>query len=131
MTLDAIMGGLFFFGDKVESLPAERLALLKNKDIIAINKLGVHAMPLDLFTGIDIPTIWKTETPDRLIFTIFNWMDTESTKTYNFKTDFELKDTNYKLTELWTKQDVKNNAGKVSLTQPAHSVKVIEFFKKK
>lgn len=130
MSLEAIMGGLFFFGDKVESLPAERLELLKNRDIIAINKLGVHAIPLDLFTGVDIPTIWKTETADRLIFTIFNWMDSDVTKTYNFKTDLELNTTNYKLTELWTQQNVKNSSGKITLTQPAHSVKVIEFIKK-
>jgi len=130
MTLDAIIGGLFFFGDKVESLPAERLELLKNKDIIAINQLGIHAVPLDLFTGVDIPTVWKTETANRLIITIFNWMDTDATKTYNFKTDFELKDTDYKLTELWNKQEVKNSVGKITLTQPAHSVKVIEFVKK-
>jgi hypothetical protein len=57
-------------------------------------------------------------------------MDTDATKTYNFKTDFELKDTDYKLTELWNKQEVKNSVGKITLTQPAHSVKVIEFVKK-
>jgi hypothetical protein len=129
MTLEAIMGGLFFFGDKVESLPAERLELLKNKDIIAVNKLGVHAIPLDLFTGVDIPTIWKLETKDRLIITVFNWLDNEVTKTYNLKTDFELNNSKYKLTELWTKMNINLISDKVTLTQPAHSVKIIDFVK--
>lgn len=130
MTLEAIMGGLFFFGDKVESLPAERLELLKNKDIIAVNKLGVHAIPLDLFSGVDIPTIWKLETKDRLIITIFNWMDKDVNKTYNLKTDFELKNSKYNLTELWTQKNYKIESNKLTLDQPAHTVKIIEFMKK-
>ncbi len=129
MTLEAIMGGLFFFGDKVESLPAERLELLKNRDIIAVNKLGVHAIPLDLFTGVDIPTIWKLETKDRLIITIFNWLDTDVTKTYNLKTDFELNNSKYKLTEIWTKQNFSIASDKLTLIQPHHTVKIIEFQK--
>lgn len=129
MTLEAIMGGLFFFGDKVESLPAERLELLKNRDIIAVNKLGVHAIPLDLFSGVDIPTIWKLETKDRLIITIFNWLDNDVIKTYNLKSDFELNYSKYKLTELWTKKDYKISSGKLVLEQPSHSVKIIEFVK--
>ena len=129
MTLEAIMGGLFFNGDKVESLPAERLELLKNKDIIAVNKLGVHAIPLDLFSGVDIPTIWKLETKDRLIITVFNWLDNDVTKTYNLKTDFELSSSKYKLTEIWTKGNFSIVSDKLTLSQPAHSVKIIEFQK--
>lgn len=129
MTLEAIMGGLFFFGDKVESLPVERLELLKNRDIMAVNKLGVHAIPLDLFSGVDIPTIWKLETKDRLIITVFNWLDNDVTKTYNLKTDFELTNSKYKLTELWTKKNFDIVSGKLTLNQPHHSVKIIEFVK--
>jgi hypothetical protein len=123
------MGGLFFFGDKVESLPAERLELLKNKEIIAVNRLGVHAIPLDLFTGVDIPAIWKLETKDRLIITVFNWLDNDVTRSYNLKTDFELNNSNYKLTELWTKNNLELKANTLTLEQPAHSVKIIEFVK--
>lgn len=129
MTLQAIMGGLFFVGDRLETLPQERLELLKNKEIMDVNKLGVHAMPLDLFTGVDIPTIWKLETKDRLIITVFNWMDNELTKTYNFKTDFELTATNYKLKDLWTNDTVVAKKGELKLTQAPHSVMIIEFFK--
>ena len=110
-------------------MPAERLELLKNKDIIAVNKLGVHAIPLDLFTGVDIPTIWKLETQDRLIITVFNWLDNDLTKTYNLKTDFELSSSKYKLTEIWTKDNFSIVSDKLTLSQPAHSVKIIEFQK--
>jgi Melibiase len=129
MTLEAIMGGLFFFGDKVEALPAERLELLKNRDIMAVNKLGVHAIPLDLFSGVDIPTIWKLETKDRLIITIFNWLDKDVTKSYNLKTDFELNSSKFNLTELWSKKNYKIEANKLTLDQAPHTVKIIEFVK--
>jgi alpha-galactosidase len=129
MTLEAIMGGLFFFGDKVESLPQERLDLLKNKDIIAVNKLGVHAIPLDLFSGVDVPTIWKLETKDRLIITIFNWFDKDIEKSYDIHTDFELDSSKYKLTELWTKENYKLVGDKLTLNQKPHSVKIIAFEK--
>ena len=129
MTLEAIMGGLFFCGDRLETLPEDRLELLKNKEIIAINKIGEHAIPLDLFSGVDIPTIWKLETKDRLIITIFNWLDNDVTKTYNLKTDFELNNSKYKLTELWTKKNINLGSDKLTLAQPAHSVKIIEFVK--
>jgi len=129
MTLEAIMGGLFFFGDKVESLPKERLEILKNKDIIAVNKLGEHAIPLDLFSGVDVPTIWKLETKDRLIITIFNWLDKDVTKSYDLNADFELNSSKYKLTELWTKENYNIVTGKLTLNQRPHSVKIIEFKK--
>ncbi|MBG7613121.1 alpha-galactosidase [Polaribacter sp. BAL334] len=129
MTLQAIMGGLFFVGDRLETLPEDRLELLKNREIMAVNKLGVHAMPLDLFSGVDIPTVWKLETEDRLIITIFNWLDTEVTKTYNYKSDFELDSKGYKLTDLWTKGLVPTRKDGITLKQAPHSVKIMEFKK--
>ncbi|WP_026777277.1 alpha-galactosidase [Polaribacter sp. Hel_I_88] len=129
MTLQAIMGGLFFIGDRLETLPDDRLELLKNKEIMEVNKLGVHAIPLDLFSGIDIPTIWKIETEDRLIITIFNWMDTEVTKTYKYKSDFELNGKGYQLKDLWSKEMVPAHKDRLSLKQAPHSVRIMEFKK--
>jgi hypothetical protein len=110
-------------------LPQERLELLKNKDIIAVNKLGVHAIPLDLFSGVDVPTIWKLETKDRLIITIFNWFDKDVEKSYDIHADFELDSSKYKLTELWTKENYKLVGDKLTLNQKPHSVKIIAFEK--
>jgi hypothetical protein len=57
-------------------------------------------------------------------------MDNDVTKTYNLKTDFELDNSKYKLTELWTKENYKIESNKLTLDQPAHTVKIIEFVKK-
>ena len=127
MTLQAVMGGLFFTGDRIESLPEERIEMLKNREIMAVNKLGIHAIPLDLFSGVDIPTIWKIETKERLIIAIFNWMDEACAKTYDYKTDFELDGKNYELKELWTNKILKSDTNKLQLSQSAHSVQLIEF----
>jgi Melibiase len=129
ITLDAIMGGLFFTGDRIESLPQKRLELLKNKEIFAVNQLGVHAIPLDLFSGVDIPAVWKIETKDRVIITIFNWMDEEVTKTYSLKTDFELENKDYAFKELWTNEMMQSHSKKLLLNQRAHSVKIMEITK--
>jgi hypothetical protein len=51
------------------------------------------------------------------------------TKTYNLKTDFELNNSKYKLTELWTKSNFNIISDKLTLSQPPHSVKIIEFVK--
>ena len=126
MTLQAIMGGLFFTGDRLESLPEERLELLRNKDIFAVNQLGVHAIPLDLFSGADIPAVWKLETDDRIILTIFNWLDEDVTKTYSLLTDFELENRSYTLRELWTNETLKTGKNTLKLTQAPHSVKIFE-----
>ncbi len=129
MTLEAIMGGLFFVGDRLESLPPDRIEMLKNKKIMAVNQLGVHAVPLDLFSGADIPSVWKLETKDRLIITVFNWLDEDVTKTYDLKTDFELNDKNCSFEELWTGDRFVSKHRKLKLTQKAHSVKLLDVTK--
>lgn len=129
MTLQAIMGGLFFIGDRLENLPEERLNLLKNRNIMEVNQIGEHAIPLDLFTGVDIPNIWKLETEDRLIITVFNWSDSHKKVSYDLKNDFELKDSNYTFTELWTEEDIMPKRGKLTLDMKPHSVKIYDLKK--
>lgn len=129
MTLQAIMGGLFFTGDRLETLPRERIDLLKNKEIMAINQLGVHAVPLDLFSGADIPSVWKLETESRQIIAIFNWLDEDVTVTYDLANDFELKEKKYSFSEVWTGDSYTTRNRKLKLTQKAHSVKLLEVMK--
>ncbi len=126
MTLQAIMGGLFFSGDRLESLPEERVDLLKNKEIMAVNQLGVHAIPLDLFSGADIPLVWKLEKEERLIIAVFNWLDEDVVRTFSLEDDFELAGRKYSFKELWTGESFSSKNKKLTLTQKAHSVKLLE-----
>lgn len=130
MTLQAIMGGLFFTGDRINSLPKERLDLLKNRSIMQVNKIGKHAVPLDLFSGIDIPTIWKLEADNKIIITVFNWSDKENDRTFDFKKDFELNQSKYNMTELWSQEKYSFKRGKINLKMAPHSVKIFELTQK-
>jgi alpha-galactosidase len=128
MTLQAIMGGLFFIGDRLETLPKERLEIANNQEMFKINAEGIHAVPLDLFSGIDIPRIWKSELEGRTIVTVFNWMDEESTTSFDLGNAFEMdEEQSYEVKELWSQEKVLLKKNKVALRQAPHSVMVLEF----
>ena len=122
------MGGLLFGGDRIESLPPERLALYKHQPLLDVWKAGKHAIPLDLFSGVDIPRIWKLELESRAVFGIFNWIDEPSETEWSMK-DLEMEEGDYQVTDLWSGQPVKLINGKLLLKQEPHTVKLLEFRK--
>jgi alpha-galactosidase len=125
MTLQAIMGGLFFIGDRLEHLPQDRIDIANDPDIMSINQEGKHAIPLDLFSGADVPRVWKLELQGRTIIALFNWLDEPTTTTYSLE-DFEMNEADYKVKELWSKKMVPFGSS-ITLDQAPHSVKVYEF----
>ena len=88
---------------------------------------GKHAVPLDLFSGADIPRIWKLELPDRTVFGFFNWIDA-ATETAWSLADLEMAGA-YRLVDLWSGAPVPLNAGQLKLAMPPHTVRLIEFRK--
>ncbi len=128
ITLQALMGGFLFGGDRIESLPKDRLDLYRHKPVIDVWKNGKHAVPLDLFSGADIPRIWKMELPDRTVFGFFNWIDDAAETTWSFK-DLELAAGAYKLTDLWSGQPVVMDKTGLTLKMEPHTVRLIEFRK--
>jgi len=128
VTLQALMGGFLFSGDRIESLPKERLDLYRHKPMLEVWRAGKHAVPLDLFSGADIPRIWKLELPDRTVFGFFNWMDASSETTWSLA-DLEMAAGAYRMVDLWSGATVPLDAGKVRLSMPPHTVRLIEFRK--
>lgn len=128
VTLQALMGGFLFGGDRIESLPKDRLDLYRHKPVLDVWKSGKYAMPLDLFSGADIPRIWKLELADRIVFGLFNWVDDATETTWSFK-DLELAAGAYKLTDLWSGQPVVLNENGLTLSMEPHTVRLIEFKK--
>jgi hypothetical protein len=86
------------------------------------------ATPIDLFSGADIPRIWKLELDDRIVFGLFNWVDDATQTTWSFK-DLELKAGAYKLTDLWSGNPVVLDKNGLTLSMPPHTVRLIEFRK--
>jgi len=128
ITIQALMGGLLFCGDRIDSLPPDRLALLKHEPLLDVWRNHKHAIPLDLFSGVDIPRIWKLELEDRIVFGFFNWLD-DASKTSWTLADLELSADSYRLKDLWSGKSLKLNNGGLTLDMVPHSVRLIEFRK--
>jgi alpha-galactosidase len=122
------MGGFLFTGDRLESLPKDRLDLYRHKPLLEVWKNGKHAIPLDLFSGADVPRIWKLELPDRTVFGLFNWIDEASETTWSLA-DLEMAAGDYRLVDLWSGATVPLAADKLKLSMPPHTVRLIEFRK--
>ena len=128
VSLQVLMGGFLFGGDRLESLPKDRLDIYRRQPVLDVWKNGKHAIPLDLFSGADIPRIWKLELPERTVFGLFNWMDEAGETTWTLA-DLEMPAQDYKLTDLWSGAPVPPDAGKLKLSMPPHTVRLIEFQK--
>lgn len=128
ITLQALMGGLLFGGDRLESLPKDRVDLYRHKPVLDVWRAGKHAVPLDLFAGPDIPRIWKLVLTDRTLFGFFNWIDEASDTTWSLA-DLEMTAGTYRLVDLWSGAAVSLEAGKLKLSMPPHGVRLIEFRK--
>jgi hypothetical protein len=79
IALSAVSGGMFEIGDDLPALGAskERLALVKNPDLLDMVKLSRAAVPLDLMTYRPEdrqPSVFLLkEDPRQQILTVFNW----------------------------------------------------------
>jgi alpha-galactosidase len=79
IALSAVSGGMFEIGDDMLALGAQkdRLALVENRDLLNMAKLGRASTPVDLMTyepEDEQPSIFfLRQTPRQSILTVFNW----------------------------------------------------------
>ncbi len=134
IALAAVSGGMFEIGDDLPTLgrDPERLALVKNPDLLAIAKLSQAAVPLDLMTYRDEdeqPSIFLLREDQRQsILAIFNWTERPSSHTFTLS---DLKLTtghSYKLVDSFAPDQPLAMEGETLRLddQPAHSVKLIK-----
>lgn len=133
IALAAVSGGMFEIGDDLPILGSdpERLALVKNPDLLAIAKLGRAALPLDLLGYSDKdeqPSIFLLREDQRQsILAVFNW--TEHSSSHSFSAS-ELKlpaGHAYELHDLFSPNEtltLDHETLRVD-NQPPHSVKLI------
>jgi len=87
LALSAVSGGMYEIGDDMLVLGSQkdRLALVENRDLLNMAKLGRASMPLDLMTyepGDEQPSIFfLKESPHQAILTVFNWTKTPRSHT--------------------------------------------------
>lgn len=126
-TLAALTGGSLFLGDRLDALPAERLALATHAAVLEMWREGRHAVPVDLFGGEELPRVWRLKRRSGAMVTaVFNWLDAES-ETALTGADLGLDARRrYGLRDLWSGASVEMRDGRLVLRQPPHSVRLIE-----
>jgi len=134
IALAAVSGGMFEIGDDLPTLGSdpERLALVKNPDLLAMVKLGQAAVPLDLMTYTDKdeqPSVFLLrEDRHQSMLAVFNWTERPSSHT------FSLSDLNLTAGHSYTSIDSFSPDQPLAMTretlrldnQPAHSVKLVK-----
>jgi hypothetical protein len=134
IALAAVSGGMFEIGDDLPTLGSdpERLALVKNPDLLAMVKLGQAAVPLDLMTYTDKdeqPSVFLLrEDRHQSMLAVFNWTERPSSHT------FTLSDLNLTAGHSYISLDSFSPDQPLAMTretlrldnQPAHSVKLVK-----
>ena len=134
IALSAVSGGMFEIGDDLPTLgaSAERLALVKNPDLIDMARLGRASLPQDLMSYAPAdkqPSVFLLQESRRQsILSVFNWTDAGITREIAPKT-FGLKDpAGYRVAEVFGNQTCfKISGGLVRFVQPPHSVCMLKW----
>jgi hypothetical protein len=89
IALSAISGGMYEIGDDMLVLDSQkdRLALVENRDLLNMAKVGRASTPVDLMTyqpEDEQPSIFfLRESPRQSILTVFNWTDIPRSRTFD------------------------------------------------
>jgi hypothetical protein len=132
MALAAVSGGMLEIGDNLPSLQnsPDRLALIENRDLIDMVRLGKASVPVDLmsYTAADrLPSIfYLKESGRQSILTVFNWTEQPRSKTIRLA-DLGLSTTgHYTIADVLDGKAVASPSGSLQLEQPARSVQVVK-----
>lgn len=134
IALSAVSGGMYEIGDDMLVLGSQkdRLALVENKDLLNMAKVGRASTPLDLMTyepDDEQPSIFfLQESPHQAILTVFNWTKTSRSHT------LKLADLGLPADHTFIALDVLNENAPVAVkggtvqieNQPPESVQVIK-----
>jgi hypothetical protein len=129
--LSAVSGGMFEIGDDLPTLGAnpERLALVKNPDLLDMARLGHASTPIDLMDYLpedEMPSIfYLRENPRQGILTVFNWTDKPRTHAFQLAT-FGFSAADPKVRDVFTGQALSGARGALTVEQPAHSVRTFK-----
>jgi alpha-galactosidase len=133
IALSAVSGGLYEIGDDLPTLgeAADRVALVENKDLLNMARLGRASIPLDLMTydAKDLqPSLFVLkESPRQSIVTVFNW--TETARHHSLTRSMLHLDprASYAVSEVFDSAHKSSPlAAALEVEQPSHSVRVFK-----
>jgi hypothetical protein len=131
IAVSAIAGGMFEIGDDLPTLGGspERLALVKNRDLLDMVRLGRASRPMDLMTfrtEDEQPSVFfLREDKRQSIITVFNWTDKPSSHTLDLSSLGLAVNTVYTASEVMglSRRSIRST---LSISQPAHSVRMFK-----
>lgn len=133
IALSAVSGGIYEIGDDLPTLGAEskRLALVQNKDLIAMARLGRSSIPMDLMTYSPEdrqPSVFLLKEDTRQsVLTVFNWTDTPRTHSIVFSDLGLAQNRKYNVVDVFDQKELTaRESSSVLVNQPAHSVRVLK-----
>jgi len=134
IALAAVSGGMFEIGDDLPTLGSdpERVALVKNPDLLAMAKLSQAAMPLDLMTYADKdvqPSVFLLREDQRQsVLAVFNWTEQPTSHAFSVSDLKVIKEHAYNLLNSFAPDQplVMDHETLRVDDQPAHSVKLIK-----
>jgi alpha-galactosidase len=133
IALAAVAGGMLEIGDNLPSLEgsADRTALIENRDLIDMVRLGKASVPLDLMSYADSdrqPSIFMLkESPRQSILTVFNWTEHVTRHVVPLASLGLSPRGAYRVADvLRPQQPAPFSAGVFRIELPPHSVRVLE-----
>ncbi|HEV2014371.1 MAG TPA: alpha-galactosidase [Candidatus Dormibacteraeota bacterium] len=142
ITIGALSGGVFMLSDDLETLPAERLALLRNPNLLGLVG-GPAAEPVHLFSAPEreaqdhwfaspeeLPPLWVRRDPDgSAVVAVYNWSDSARPYRLRFSEAIGVDGT-FSVADLWSPRrggralGIKRDTLRLSL--PPHSVRLLK-----
>jgi alpha-galactosidase len=132
IALAAVSGGMFEIGDDLPALGAspDRVALVKNSDLLDMIRLGHASVPLDLMTyrpEDQQPSIFLLKENQRQqILTIFNWTEQSLSHTLSLDTLGLNAKGSYTATDVLRGGMLPIEGGALVITLPPHSVRMLK-----
>jgi len=133
IALAAVSGGMFEIGDELPSLSRapDRLALIQNRDLVNMIRLGKASVPLDLMNYAaedEQPSVFFLKEEDRQsILTVFNWTEKERDRSIDLTTAGLPVTGQYIVTDVMDNREIPAPASSVlAFHQPPHSVRVLK-----
>lgn len=133
IALAAVTGGMYEIGDDLPTLgeDADRVALVKNQDLMNMARLGRSSIPLDLMsysTEDGMPSIFLLKQSKRqAMLTVFNWTENPTNHKFDLARDLGLQLHGHnQVVDVFDAQPAGENLDSLDVSLPPHSAKVLK-----
>ena len=133
IALAAIAGGMYEIGDDLPALGADanRVALVKNQDLMNMARLRRSSLPLDLMSYLptdEMPSIFLLrESKRQAILTVFNWTEKPTEHKLDLAKDLALEESgHHQIFDVFEGKLLEEKPDSIDVSLPPHSAKVFK-----